>query len=745
MVGRSGAARLVWIACLVAGGLGATLFALVPGLALPVALVVGLGSVTAAFVGPRWQGGGPYDAWNLLGLGGAAYLAGLLLRPWAGRQTGVGAFVADIFTVPGYVLVIAALILLIPTHGLQRHAITDGLIVGVGAGLASYVELAPPQAGMPGTIAIYPVLDIALLLILINMAFTTAARHASFRFLVAATVLLLVGDLANAGVARMHAGRLANVPFILAFACVAAATTHPSVARLSRGVRLSVQPWSWRRLLLIAPAVLAPLTLLPHVASDAPGPRIAVATGGSLIVFLLLFRAVSAVQAYTRAQRRAEHQATHDELTGLPNRVTLIAEVDRWLGMKLGRGSHMWVLYLDIDDFKLVNDSWGHAAGDYLIAEAAQRLRSDAPAESIVARVGGDEFMIAWAADPDSIAPLADRLVACFATPFALRGVEAFVTASIGIGGVAFAGDEAGATAEDLLRDADTALYQAKSAGPGGWRVCDASMKNRVRERVEIEFALEEAISRDELRLVYQPIVELRSGRIVGAEALCRWSHPVLGEITPDVFMPVAEQAGLIVRLGRWTFDEGLRRLAEWRRRGVVHDDFWLSINVSPQQLRDAALPRVLSETVARHGVPARALVLEVTESVMVEPWTAINQVLVDLRASGVRLIVDDFGTGYSALGYLRRQPVTGVKIDRAFVAGLGVNVEDGEIARAVVAMADALGLSVVAEGVETPAQQEALSGMGVAMGQGHLWSRPLDPSEFEQRWSALVSPLPHP
>jgi diguanylate cyclase (GGDEF)-like protein len=743
MVGQSGAARLVWAACLAVGVLAAIVFAILPGADVVVALVVGISAMTAAFVGPRWHGSQPLAPWNLLGLGSAAYLAGLLLRPWSEGQTGVGAFVAAVFTVPGYVLVIAALILLLPSHGLQRHAITDGMIVAVGAGLASYVELAGPRPGMPGEVAIYPVVDVAVLLILVNMAFTTVARQPSFRLLVAAMVLLLLGDLANARAAGIDVGRLANLPYVLAFACVAAATTHPSVARVSRGVRLSVLPWSWRRLLLIAPAVLAPMILLPHVATGPPSQRIAVATGGSLIVFLLLFRAVSAVQAYTRAQRRAEHQATHDDLTGLPNRGTLVAEVNRWLDMR-SAGWHVWVLYLDIDDFKLVNDSRGHAAGDHLIAEAAQRLRSDAAQQSIVARVGGDEFMIALVAHPDSIAPLADQLIKCFASPFALRGAEAFLTASIGIAGVAL-DEDGGATAEALLRDADTALYQAKSAGPGQWRIFDASMQDKVRERVEIEFALEQAVARDELRLVYQPIVDLRSGRIVGAEALCRWRHPVLGEISPAVFVPVAEQAGLIGRLGRWILDEALRNLADWRSRGVVRDDFWLSVNVSPSQLRDASLPRALSEALDRHRIPATTLVFEITESVMVEPWTAINQVLIDLRASGVRLVVDDFGTGYSALGYLRRHPVTGVKIDRSFVAGLGQRAEDDEIARAVVAMAGALGLSIVAEGVETPAQQEALSALGVAMGQGYLWSEPLDPSAFERSWSALASPLPRP
>jgi EAL domain-containing protein (putative c-di-GMP-specific phosphodiesterase class I) len=267
-------------------------------------------------------------------------------------------------------------------------------------------------------------------------------------------------------------------------------------------------------------------------------------------------------------------------------------------------------------------------------------------------------------------------------------------------------------------------------------------MHERVKERVEIEYALRQAITQRELYLVYQPIVELQTGRIVGAEALSRWNHPVRGEVSPAVFIPVAEAAGLIGRFGRWVIDESMRQLAEWRRRGVVRDDFWLSVNVSPQQLRDSTLPAVLKEAMLRHGVPAHAVVLEITESVMIEPWTLIDRVLLDLRILGLRIVVDDFGTGYSALGYLRRHPVTGVKIDRAFVGGLGSSAEDEEIVRAVVAMSGAMGLTVVAEGVETRAQQDVLVGLGVVLGQGYLWTGPISPVEFGARWSAAASPV---
>jgi EAL domain-containing protein (putative c-di-GMP-specific phosphodiesterase class I) len=282
-------------------------------------------------------------------------------------------------------------------------------------------------------------------------------------------------------------------------------------------------------------------------------------------------------------------------------------------------------------------------------------------------------------------------------------------------------------------------MYHAKAEGPGKWALFDTSMRERVRDRVEIEFALRHALAKDQLHLVYQPIVELRTGRLVGAEALIRWDHPARGAVSPLDFISIAEDTGLIAAIGRWVLDEALRQLARWREGGAVDEEFWISINVSPRQLRDPGLPDAIAEALLRHGVPTEVVVLEITESVMVDASTVTDQVLFELRRMGVRIVVDDFGTGYSALGYLRRHPVTGVKIDREFVGGLGGNSEDEEIVRAVVAMSSALRLTVVAEGVETPTQQRVLETLGVVLGQGRLWGGPVRPRVFVERWSGLT------
>ncbi len=710
---------------------------------------VGLGTMVALVVGPIWRHARPRRPWLLLSAASALFLAGALVRTWASHRTGLLAFAADMFTMPGYVLMIGGLAGLLRARGVERHAVIDGLIIWVGTALASILLLALPAASIHGrtagvsvTAGIYPMFDTVLVLLLVNLAFTTAVRKPAYLLLVGTITLLLGGDLAYAIIGvfgRLTGSPLLDLPFLLGYTLIGAAALHPSVVDLGQATPLPVQAWSIRRLILIVPAVAAPFVLTAVLGDTSALDRILLATGGAIIVALLLVRAVSAVQSYAAAQRRYEHQATHDQLTGLPNRMMLSAQVDEMLAGPTPRGALIWVLFLDLDGFKLVNDSWGHAVGDQLITEVGRRLRQIMPQTATVARVGGDEFVIAHLGTRRDTVGLAEQVFSCFGEPFRMGGAEVVISTSVGIA-AALPETPAFGTAEALMRDADTAMYQAKSEGRGRWTMFDSSMHERVRERVDIELALRHALSQRQLRLVYQPIVDLVSGHIHGAEALARWDHPTRGSVAPDAFIPIAEDSGLISRFGRWAVEEALGQLAQWRRDGTVTDEFWLSINVSPRQLRDPVLADALSAGLVRLGIPASAVVLEITESVMIDPSAITHQVLLDLRKLGVRMVVDDFGTGYSALGYLRRHPVTGVKVDRAFVGGLGTNADDEEIVRAVVAMSSAMGLTVVAEGVETRAQQIVLTGLGVELGQGTLWGAPVPPKDFTARWSAALA-----
>jgi diguanylate cyclase len=706
--------------------------------------LVGIGTVAACMVGPRRFGAEPRSAWMAIGTTSLLFLIGAVIRAVTSGSNPI----ADAATLPGYALLFVFFVLLLRARqSVERHAVLDGLIVCLAGGLVSALLLAEPALGIAGRPAyvsviagIYPLLDVALLLLVVNVTFTASVFPVSLVTLLGTMVGLFVGDLAYAMIGasgKTYESPLFDLPFAIGFALLGVTALHPSVVELSRAGRRPVQAWSWQRILLLVPAMATPFLLLATIGDRSATDRWIIAGTGALMVGLLLIRAVSAVQAQVAAQLHSQYQAMHDPLTGLPNRRMITAEIERLVGLvPPGSDERVWVYLLDLDGFKWVNESWGHDTGDQLVLDVAARLRGVVPAGVMVSRVGGDEFLLAYLGDKTGALRLVDEIRGCFTRPLEVRDTEVVLSASIGIAHADGEGD-AGVTAEALMRDADTAMYRAKAEGPGRSTVFDTSMHDRVRERIELEGALRTALAEGELRVAYQPIVALDTGRPLGAEALVRWEHPVRGAIPPMTFIPIAEDSGLIAPIGTWVREEALRQLSQWRADGTVADDFYLSINVSPRQLNDPDLPLVVSAELLRYGVPARAVALEMTESVMVDGSSVTARVLFELRELGVRLLVDDFGTGFSALGYLRRFPVTGVKIDRSFVSGLGTSTEDEEIVRAVVAMSYALGLSIVAEGVETRVQRDALAATGVIQGQGWLWGPAVPPGEFAAHWHA--------
>ncbi|BCB82182.1 hypothetical protein Pflav_085920 [Phytohabitans flavus] len=564
-----------------------------------------LAAVAASLAAPRLHRATPHYPWYLLGAAGATFLVGALLRPWSVERTGWQALLGDAFTIPGYLLMALSLAgLLLARGNLQRHAIIDGLIVCVGAGLAATLLLALPAAsidGRPPAVSIlaglYPLFDAVLILLLLSLAFTTTGRRPAYVLLLSGILLLLAGDLAYAVIGaagHLTGGRILDVPFVLSCTAIGAAALHPSVAHLTRATPTPVQTWSVRRLLMIVPAMLVPFALIPLVAQQGDAERIVLTIGGTAMIALLVARAVAAVRDYAAAQVKSEHQATHDPLTGLPNRLMLAREISRLLStvppattsFRAGGEPAVWVLFLDLDGFKLVNDSWGHEAGDHLLVEVARRLRDTVPEPAMVARVGGDEFVVAMVGSRQETVTLVERIMEQLSAPVQVSSAEVVITPSIGVvgttAGMAPVPAVAAVTAEALMRDADTAMYRAKSDGRGRWTEFDASMHERVRERVEIELALRQALAHGQLHLAYQPIVELASGNLVGAEALIRWSHPLRGAISPAVFIPIAEDSGLIAAIGRWVLDETLRQVAAWRADELLGPDFWVSVNVSP-------------------------------------------------------------------------------------------------------------------------------------------------------------------
>ncbi|MET0557067.1 MAG: EAL domain-containing protein [Solirubrobacterales bacterium] len=434
------------------------------------------------------------------------------------------------------------------------------------------------------------------------------------------------------------------------------------------------------------------------------------------------------------ADQALRHRVLHDALTGLPNRLSFIDALNGSLKRALVSGSPVGILFLDLDHFKLINDSLGHHAGDALLRAVAPRLRDHLRPGDVVSRFSGDEFgvLIDRLADEGEAVAIADRVAAAFAQPFSLDGVDHFVSASIGVA-VARPADLGAADAELLIRDADAAMYRAKEKGRSLCVLFDAEMRASAKRRLETERELRHALDGEQLTLHYQPVVGLRSGEISGLEALVRWRHPERGLLDPAEFVSIAEDSGLIEPIGRWVQERACRQVIEWHEQRPDARPFDVAVNLSARQVAHRDLPATVAEIVARTGLDPCHVRLEITESVLVEESAAAIASLEALNEIGVRLVLDDFGTGYSSLAYLNRFPFHALKIDRSFVDGLGIEQERTAIVEAIIGMARALSLEVIAEGVENEVQLAELRRLGCDYAQGHLFHAAMPASEVSR------------
>lgn len=439
------------------------------------------------------------------------------------------------------------------------------------------------------------------------------------------------------------------------------------------------------------------------------------------------------------------HVALYDHLTGLPSRALFLDQLHRTLTRVNRQTNYLFaVLFLDCDRFKVINDSLGHAIGDQLLIEVAQRLTAALRPGDVIARLGGDEFAILLEniAGQDQAEQVASRLNRELEKAFELQGHTVYISASIGI---ALNSDHS-PQAENLLRDADNAMYRAKALGKSRYVVFEAAMRDRVQALLRVETDLRAAIANQEFQLYYQPIISLKTHEIVSLEALIRWQHPQRGLISPQEFIPVAEETGLILAIGQWVLEESCQQLWQWHQTLTEMPPLSISVNLSRKQFSQASLGKQIQSILSETGVSARHLKLEITETMIMENEVMVSELISQLRALGLQLQIDDFGTGYSSLSFLHNFPLDTLKIDRSFIEGLVTDTEKSEIVRTMITLAHNLGMTAIAEGVETQAQLQWLQQHHCDCVQGYLLSKPLSADQMQkalmQSHRVFVQPL---
>ena len=607
----------------------------------------------------------------------------------------------------------------------------DGAIVALAAWLVIWVVAVQPQIDtshigfadwMPTLV--YPPLDLLVAVAIWRVGRGDLRRCGSWMLLAAWSSVMVLADILYAVLAMPTDGvwnRLLSVGYLLAYAAAGAAALHPDMVHIVADPEPVFRPMLQRtRIAGVALALAVPGVLLLAWANNvAANPDVV-----AIVSLALLAGGVARVLIGVGRQREAEvalaWYATHDPLTGLPNRIALVERIDAALRRGRRQGRSCSVLFLDLDEFKVINDSLGHTVGDELLVAVAARLQSAVRSGDSVARLGGDEFVVLCEdlADGADANIAARRVLTALHEPFRVAGAELHINASVGM---VMDAQDALNDPEILLRDADVAMYHAKAEGRGRVEVFAASMHQRISDRLETETALRRALTAGELRLAFQPIVGLEEGSIDAWEALIRWDRPGVGMVLPDAFISVAEGSGLIVDIGAWVLRSAARWIATLRARNA---SIRMAVNVSARELHHAEMASSAIEILATERVDPAALLLEITESALLEPTQTVAANLALLHDAGFHFAIDDFGTGYSSLSSLKKLDVDTLKIDKTFTDGLDNDADDVKMVATIIEMAHSLGIEVTAEGVERPEQLEILRSLGCDSAQGYLFGR---------------------
>ena len=743
--------RHAWAAWIVLAVPGLWAYFFVPGVDRDLQYeLFGMLAVVGMLAGTVLHAASTRDRWRIAAVGLGFYVLGDALYTVLEQSGPVPVpSIADAAYLGGFLIFALAVTRLAEPddRGLLRPTILDAALVATCAGILAWHWILDPLTTsatdiVGATVAMaYPVLDLLLIFVLLRHLLANSRKSASLWLLSGGVILFLAADLAFTSMSlegTYETGTLVDAGWLVGYVLFAAAALHPTMARLAVAEAV-VDPISNRRIALLVVVVsigAAGIVLGPReTETDLLSAVIATLMLAGLGLMRLVGSLVETRSLLTEARDlrdRMVDQARTDALTGMPNRAAFNEAMRRALS---GEGDLVGILYLDLDQFKAVNDTWGHSSGDELLVAVAARLREAVRESDVVARLGGDEFGVLVARTPTSDGPaeLAEKILGLFEAPFALSETSVSIHPSIGI--------VVGQTGDDevhLLRQADIAMYDAKRQGGRRWqRFTDTH--ELVADRYRLANELEHAIDAGELVLHYQPIVDLDTGAIVAAEALVRWAHPERGLLQPGAFIPVAESSGLIGRLDRWVLRAALSQVRAWLNAGIWTEDQRIHVNVAPGDLEDPEIVEIVEAALRVTGAPAGVLALEVTESALLEV-DGTRRHIEEIARLGVRLSLDDFGTRYAVLATLADLPFTTLKIDRAFVLALE-NPSRARLFEGIVRLAERLGLDPLAEGIETDEQRALVRQHGCRLAQGFLLGRPVPAADF----AVLLGPAGSP